>query len=222
MNTSRFDYLLKNYLRNSSYSSQEVAGFLNSSIKTYISYPLKLPDVDFVIKVIQKLKIPPTMVWTAYFNSLYAFFYQKSNVFLVPYQEYEEMIKSNSKKRKKGSIPWEEVHLKLFNDDKYSLNGLSLKFYVEATFHRQGLPKKEKLKALSKEFNVPQSLIKEITSGKIISIKQLEILVHNQPESHQSLLISCYINTIIQKKKLNYMILNEFGNELLLDQFYSK
>src|SRR5690606_19174052 len=102
---------------------------------------------------IQKLKIPPTMVWTAYFNSLYAFFYQKSNVFLVPYQEYEEMIKSNSKKRKKGSIPWEEVHLKLFNDDKYSLNGLSLKLYTEATFHRLGLPKKEKLKTLSKEFN---------------------------------------------------------------------
>lgn len=223
MNYSRFDYLLKSYCRTANYTPAQVAKFLGistSAIKKYINYPLELPEVELVEKVIKKLSIPPSMVWESYFNSLLELFYAQSHLRLVNYLEYEKMIKANKRKRKSGLIPSDEVFLSLM--DKYSLNGLTLadRMNTACDFRLKG---KEKLKAVSKNLNISASLTKKLMNKKIVSIKDFSNFIQAQSWLERRFLIENYINSIIEIKKLPFKVLFDDTNEkLLLEQIYSQ
>lgn len=222
MNYSRFDYLIKSYCRNANYSTSQVAKFLgisSSSLNKYLVYPLSIPEVELVEKVIKKLCIPESMVWESYFNSLFELFYAKSVLRLVNYSEYEKMILANKRKRKSGSIPSDEVFLSLM--DKYSLNGLTLadRMKTSADLNLKG---KEKIKAIAKNLTISPNLVTLLMGKKIVPIKDFTKFLQSQPWRERNFLIENYINSIIEIKKLKFKVLfDDIDEKTLLDQIYS-
>lgn len=221
MNYSRFDYLLKSYCRNANYSPSQVAKFLGIStsiLKKHMTYPLCVPEVNLVEKVIKKLCIPKSMAWESYFNTLFELFYAQSNLRVVDYSEYEKMIWANKKKRKHGLIPSDEVFLSLM--DNYSLNGLTLadRLKTSADFSLKG---DKKIKAIAENYNISPRLVKILQKNQVPSIKDFSKLLNSQPWNDRYFLIENYINSIIQIKKLNFKVLFADTNEkMLLDQIY--
>ena len=220
---TRFDYLLKSYLRHTLFSPTQVArelGITPREFKLLIGYPLRLPELSTVENAIKKLKLPPQMVWESYFNSVFEVNHQDVQVCLVNYQEYEDLIRHNKQKRKTGNIPSEEVFLELLPKDK-TLNGVSLKdsFKVRAW---QGGIYKNQAQYLSKELKLKTELVSKVLKNKLPTVSELNSLLKVGNWAEKKMILHSFIASVVEIKKLNYKVVakNLSEEERLLDRIY--
>lgn len=230
INAKRFDLLIKSYLRTSNYEYSHMAKMSKISpkrLKALSQYPIQIPELSEVEKIIKNLKIPKDQVWQAYMNTVLQAYYHGQEVVLMDYLQYEEMIKNNKKHRGNRSIPSEEVFWDVFKKYKkpqeYSLNSLNLKshFSVQA---RQEESKESLVKVLVKKFQIKPSLAKKILAGQLPNSKELNDLIWAVPNYQQPSLIERYLISVIEKYRLNYKIevYSPPEYQLLLDQIYHR
>lgn len=163
-------YLIKSYCRTSSFSIKELAEISQikeSNLRKWLT-PNFIPEVIDVVKFSKNVKIPPILIWEAYFNSVLLWQNEDPSIHLLNYNEYSAMINFNKTKRKKfqhNSSPWEEMN-EVFG--KGHLNPLSLGDLLEI----------EPSKKYSLMFKAER--LKQIEKGSIPSIKELKkIINHN-------------------------------------------
>lgn len=235
INNQRFDLLLKSYLRTSGFSVSQASKICKVSSKRFkqlCSYPIDIPELEEVFKVIKNLKIPTDVVWQAYMNSVIKNFYQGQEVLLMKYDEYKAMVKNNKKHRpKKMSIPHEEVFMDIFKDD-YSLLDVDLAHYVRFMTKEEIkledkidiFKNKDILPLLVKRLELKKSEVLGLLEGKIPNNKLLTKLALREPTYKQGHLLGAYLMSVIKKYNLNYKIeiYNQEAYNLLLDQVHSR
>lgn len=230
LNPNRFDLLLKSYCRNSNFSKLQVAEFAKielSRLEQLLTFPLHLPEINEVQKVIKNLKIPVDIVWQSYFNSVMKVYYHQEEVVMIPYDQYETMIRSNKKKRPpKQSLPSDEVWIDLGGSG--GLLGFDLATYLihSIDYGNQNKPdpndKKSVLKYLTERLELKPEQVKELLKGSIPETDLLTHLVFRVATYNQPRLLEAYLITVIKKLKLNYKIefLSPGAYEQLLNQLY--
>jgi hypothetical protein len=232
LNGSRFDLLLKSYCRTASFSRAQAADFCKidqERFKQLSSFPVHLPEIAEVQKIIKYLKIPKDIVWQSYFNSVIKVFYHQEEVVIVPYDEYEVMVRNNKKLRPaKQSLPSDELWISLGTKREWPLLGFDLATYLKHSLdHGQnGKPdpsdRKELLKFLQDRLELKPEQITPLLKGAIPSTELLTHLAFRVATYNQPQLLEAYLVTVIKKLKLNYKIefMTPGAYEQLLNQIY--
>ncbi len=189
-------YLIKSYCRTSSFSIKELAEISQikeSNLRKWLT-PNFIPEVIDVVKFSKNVKIPPILIWEAYFNSVLLWQNEDPSIHLLNYNEYSAMINFNKTKRKKfqhNSSPWEEMN-EVFG--KGLLNPLSLGDLLEI----------EPSKKYSLMFKAER--LKQIEKGSIPSIKELKKIINHNDRISSSSKINGFFVQIIRMYKLNFIL----------------
>ena len=230
LNPNRFDLLLKSYCRTSSFSREQAAEFSKIEpirFKQLSSFPVHLPEIEEVQKIIKNLKIPKDLVWQSYFNSVMKLFYHQEEIVLAMYDEYEAMVRNNKKLRPATqSLPSEEMWLDFEGTD--GLMGFDLATYLKHSldYGNQNKPDasdtKELVKFLVDRLELKAEQIKPILKGSIPNSDLLTHLAFRVATPNQPQLLEAYLVTVIKKLKLNYKIefMSPGAYEQLLNQIY--
>lgn len=233
LNPNRFDLLLKSYCRNSAFEVDQVAGFCKiekDRFKKLLSFPIYMPEIEEVQKVIKYLKIPQDLAWQSYFNSVMKNFYHQEEVVMVPYDQYESMVRNNKKIRPaKQNLPSDELWIDL-KGEKRGLLGFDLATYFKHSldYGNQNRPDpsdtKEVLKFLEDRLELKAEQILPLLKGNIPSSDLLTHLVFRVATFNQPRLLEAYLITVIKKLNLNYKIefMSPGAYEQLLNQIYAK
>lgn len=233
LNPNRFDLLLKSYCRTSNFSLEQAADFCKidrERFRKLTSFPIALPEIEEVQKVLKYLKIPADILWQSYFNSIMRCFYNEEMVVVVPYDQYEAMVRNNKKMRPaKQSLPSDEMWIDL-RGEKRGLLGFDLGTYFKHSldYGNQNKPDpsdtKEVLKFLVERLDLKEEKIKPILKGFIPDVETLTHVSFRVPTYSQSRLLEAYLITVIKKLNLNYKIefMSPGAYEQLLNQIYAK